>query len=410
MPRNLFQRNFLMLAGMLLLSLLILGAAFFSFTYRGLRLEHMILAERTAGVAVDLAEAAIANGSALDSSNMRIGLVSLARISGNRIQITDPDGIVISCSDAELICEHIGQPYSDFAPGAYTEAFSQGLAVAYHLPGLSFGADIYWFSIVKVFAAVSLIVLAIALGAAYLLTKRQVRPFLQMEKAVEQAEVARRDFMANVSHELKTPITAIAGFADALQDGIVPEEKIPRYLAAISDETSRLNRLIGRLLDVTRYDSLNYVKKRDDVFDINELIRGTLIAMEGAPVAISPLLPSNPIRVRGDADAISQVLHNLLDNAVKFSDIDSSVRVKLWKEERKAYVSVRNTGVPINPEDLPHIFDRFYKPDKSRSLDKKGLGLGLHIVRSIIDAHGETISVTSIDGVTEFVFTLTVDL
>ncbi|MDR0858573.1 MAG: cell wall metabolism sensor histidine kinase WalK [Oscillospiraceae bacterium] len=409
MPHNIFRRNFLILAGTLLLSLLILGTAFFAFSYRGLKMEHETLAQRTAGVAIDIAEVIIANGSALDDQNMRIGLVALARISGNRIQITDAEGVVIACSDAELVCEHLGRPYYDFVDNAYTEAFSRGFVVAYHLPGLTFGADIYWRSIVQVFLIASLTVLMVALGASYLLTKKQVEPFLNMQKAVAQAEDARRDFMANVSHELKTPITAIAGFADALQDGIVPEEKIPRYLAAISDETSRLNRLIGRLLDVTRYDGLNYVKKRDDVFDVNELIRRTLIAMDGAPIEISPLLPSDPIRVRGDADAISQVLHNLLDNAVKFSAEDSVIRVKLWKEERKAYVSVRNTGVPISAEDLPHIFDRFYKPDKSRSLDKKGLGLGLHIVRSIIDAHGELITVTSDKGVTEFTFSLTID-
>ena len=149
-------------------------------------------------------------------------------------------------------------------------------------------------------------------------------------------------------------------------------------------------------------------RRRD--FDVNELIISTLLNFETRAeekeLDVDLQLPEVHMLVTADPDAITQVLYNLLDNAIKFADRGSTLTVSLWKETSKAYVSVKDCGATIPPDDLPLIFDRFHKSDRSRSLDRDGVGLGLYLVKNILDAHNEDIAVTSRDGVTEFVFTL----
>ena len=145
-------------------------------------------------------------------------------------------------------------------------------------------------------------------------------------------------------------------------------------------------------------------------FDLTELILQTLLSFESRATRknldVDPQLPDNHIMVRADKDAITQVIYNLLDNAVKFAAPDSCITLRLYKEGGKAYVSIKDRGETIHPEDLPFIFDRFHKSDRSRSLDKDGVGLGLYLVKAIINSHDEDIAVKSADGMTEFVFTL----
>ena len=149
--------------------------------------------------------------------------------------------------------------------------------------------------------------------------------------------------------------------------------------------------------------------KRID-FDLTELTLQTLLSFESRATKknldVDPQLPDNHIMVHADKDAITQVIYNLLDNAVKFASPGSCITVRIYKDNGKAYVSVRDYGETIPPDDLPFIFDRFHKSDRSRSLDKDGVGLGLYLVKSIINSHDEDIAVTSRDGMTEFVFTL----
>jgi len=235
--------------------------------------------------------------------------------------------------------------------------------------------------------------------------------FNNMADSLERSEKQRNEFIANVSHELKTPMTTIAGFADGILDGTIPKEQEDKYLATIADETRRLSRLVRHMLSLSRMESQgsDLTKRRD--FDLNELIIRTLLSFDGRTeekgLDMQLQLPEDHMSVTADPDSITQVLYNLLDNAVKFASEGTAVTISLWKQGGKAYVSVKNRGETIPADDLPLIFDRFHKSDRSRSLDRDGVGLGLYLVKSILDAHNEDIAVTSRDGVTDFVFTLT---
>ena len=234
--------------------------------------------------------------------------------------------------------------------------------------------------------------------------------FNKMADSLEQSELRRSEFIANISHELRTPMTTIAGFADGILDGTIPPEEERKYLISIRDETRRLSRLVRDMLGVSQAKARAADASRRTVFDVSELIVQTLLSFEGRATRknldVDPQLPDNPILVRADKDAITQVIYNLLDNAVKFAAPGSCLILKLYKGSGKAYVSVKDFGETIPPDDLPFIFDRFHKSDRSRSMDKDGVGLGLYLVKTILNSHDEDIAVKSGDGMTEFVFTL----
>ena len=234
--------------------------------------------------------------------------------------------------------------------------------------------------------------------------------FNKMADSLEVAEERRSEFIANVSHELRTPMTTIAGFADGILDGTIPHEEEAKYLVSIRDETRRLSRLVRDMLDLSATRSKLSDPSRRTVFDLNELVLQTLLSFEDRATKknldVDPQLPESNIMVIADKDAITRVIYNLLDNAVKFANPGSCLTLRLYKDGEKAYVSIRDIGETIPPDDLPFIFDRFHKSDRSRSLDKEGMGLGLYLVKTIINSHDEDIAVKSEDGMTEFVFTL----
>lgn len=238
-----------------------------------------------------------------------------------------------------------------------------------------------------------------------------IESFNKMADSLEQAEKRRSEFIANVSHELRTPMTTIAGFADGILDGTIPTEDQQKYLRSIRDETRRLSRLVRDMLSVSQAKSSASDPRRRTVFDLTELILQTLLSFESRAnekkLDVDPQFPENHIMVKADKDAITQVIYNLLDNAVKFAKPGSCLILRLYKDCGKAYVSVKDFGETIPPDDLPFVFDRFHKSDRSRSLDKDGVGLGLYLVKTIINSHDEDIAVRSEDGMTEFVFTLT---
>ncbi|MDR3278444.1 MAG: HAMP domain-containing histidine kinase [Oscillospiraceae bacterium] len=235
--------------------------------------------------------------------------------------------------------------------------------------------------------------------------------FNAMADAIQRSETRRREFIANVSHELKTPMTVIAGFADGILDGTVPPENEQRYLGVISSETRRLSRLVRSMLDMSHLQSMDVTELRKNKFDIAEVLRVTLLGiggkLEDRRLDAETELPEETVLVFGDKDSVTQVVYNLLDNAVKFAAPGSAIRLALWKQGGRAFVSVENHGETIPEEEMPLIFDRFHKTDKSRS-GSDGVGLGLYIVKTILDNHNEDIFVTSGDGVTKFVFTLTI--
>ena len=234
--------------------------------------------------------------------------------------------------------------------------------------------------------------------------------FNNMASSLATLEDTRRTFLANVSHDLRTPMTTIAGYIDNILAGTIPPEKHEYYLNIIASEVRRLSRLVASLLDISRIQA-GERKFVMSSFDICELARQVLISFEQRidqkRLDVSFECQEDRMMVIGDRDAIHQILYNICDNAVKFSREGGAYRIHLREMNKKVYVTVYNEGQGIPAEDVPHIFDRFYKSDKSRSLDKTGVGLGMYISKTIIDAHGETISVSSKQGeYCEFTFTL----
>ncbi|MBR2489936.1 MAG: HAMP domain-containing histidine kinase [Ruminiclostridium sp.] len=233
--------------------------------------------------------------------------------------------------------------------------------------------------------------------------------FNAMADSLAQAEQKRSEFVANVSHELKTPMTTIAGFAEGILDGTIPPEKERESLQVISSETRRLSRLVRRMLELSRLQSSERVAAQEQ-FDVLEVLLRVLMSLEAKitekDLDVQTDLPDGPVMVWGDPDAVTQVCYNLLDNAVKFASPKGLLTLKITTKRGKAYISIGNEGETIPPQQLAHIFDRFHKADGSRSAHKEGVGLGLYIVKTILNTYKEDITVTSQDGFTEFTFTL----
>lgn len=235
--------------------------------------------------------------------------------------------------------------------------------------------------------------------------------FNNMASSLSRLEEMRRTFIGNVSHDLRTPMMTIHGFIDGILDGAIPPEKHAYYLNFIRGETERLSELINTLLDISRIQA-GERKFNMSAFDVCEMARLIIISFEQQldekKLNVEFECESEKMLVYADRDAIYQILYNICHNAVKFSREGGVYRVKIISREKKIYVSVYNEGQGIAPDELPYVFDRFYKSDKSRGLDKSGVGLGLYIAKTIIDAHGEEIWVNSVYGEScEFVFTLT---
>ncbi|MBQ4086799.1 MAG: HAMP domain-containing protein [Clostridia bacterium] len=234
--------------------------------------------------------------------------------------------------------------------------------------------------------------------------------FNHMAESIDQLENMRSSFIANVSHDLRTPMTTITGFVEGIIDGTIPEEKQKWYLSIVLDESKRLSRIVTDLLDLSKLEQGSFkIEPRE--FDINELIRLTIIKAEKRitekNIRLTVGFLTEHIMVLADRDAISRVLTNLFDNAIKFTQENGFIDVQAGNKDGKAYISIQNSGMGIEKKELLHIFDRFYKTDKSRSLDKNGAGLGLYIVKSILQAHGENICAESVPGeYTKFSFTL----
>ena len=225
--------------------------------------------------------------------------------------------------------------------------------------------------------------------------------FNDMARSLASSETMRRSFVANVSHELKTPMTTISGFVDGILDGTIPEDKHTQYLTVVSAETKRLARLVRSMLDLSKIDSGD-MKLNRKKFNISKIVFDTMLSfehrIEEKNIEIQGLDKIRPLTVNGDPDLIHQVVYNLIENAVKFVNPGGYISIKVYSRERQAYVRISNSGIGIPSEELPHIFERFYKTDKSRSIDKSGVGLGLFIVKTIIGLHNGGIDVRSAEG------------
>ena len=469
--KTVYARNLFTTLGILLLSFILLGVSFASITYNTtLQTERINMV----GTANEASHVMVATEKAwgVESLWMRMYLSSLSEASGYRILISDAEGTVVSCSDSELNCRHIGRyigqdvlglvtetgkffPRTDFS-GVYGEScFVVGIKITqidaddpYYI-FVSSTRDVMvggWRQFSWTFIAIAVTVMFVATVATLYTTKKLTRPLDEMAKAahrfakgdfsvrvdergdtdeigqladafnvmadsLERAEKERRELIANVSHELKTPMTTITGFADGILDGTIPRDKQDSYLRTISSEAKRLSRLVRGMLDISQLQSADTTKARSGSFDAAEVVRVTLLSLEkkitDRKLDVDLHLPEENIVVRGDQDAIMQVMYNLIENAAKFADEGTCLVIELWKQGPKAYFSVEDTGQTIPREELPLVFDRFHKTDKSRSMDRDGVGLGLYIVKTIIDSHNEDVFVTSEDGKTKFSFSMT---
>lgn len=470
-----FARLFSFIAGVVLLCVLFLGAGFRALMINYLMGETKESLSNNAASVAELASAYNTTGQMEDNWDFRMSLSFASQVAETDAVICDESGTVILCSCEELSCVHLGKQLdTGLTAGVLAdgETYSTGTLAGIYPEERSYVAtpvisqstgDAIGIVVVstpteesaqimapmfQIFLVTAGVVLLVALAATSILARHEsqqlkdladtahrfghgdlrarakVDPgstvemnelateFNNMAISLEQSETRRREFVANVSHELKTPMTTIAGFMDGMLDGTIPPERHRQYMQTVSDEVRRLSRLVRSMLDISRLQSQGVPEAKKRRFDLTEAVGQVLITFEqkindkGADVDVQ--MPDNGLYVWADSDAITQVIYNLIDNAVKFCPQKGQLWIRVTAEGGKARVVVGNTGPTIPPEELPLVFDRFHKMDKSRSVDRDGYGLGLYIVKTIIEGHGEDIFVTSQDGRTEFSFTLPV--
>jgi len=457
--------------GMVLLTLTLLGASLFSLSYNYIRQQRGEDLREKASTVARLSSHYLELNRFLNGEELRSLATFAASVSDVDFLICNTGGSVLLATDATLAGKTVTVPrgltnqvlsdglYSgrDSLGGLYGEkrivvgvpavlADGQTVGVVYAVTA-STSLDDIWRGFAGLFIMTALAVLMIAFMASSVTSMRLVQPIREMAQAtrrfadgdfdirirdygltdevgelavsfnnmaesLQQTERQRREFIANISHELKTPMTSIAGYTDGILDGTIPPENERQYLQIISDESRRLSRLVRRMLDVSQLQAIDPLKGGNH-FDLCESMRRVLISMErkitDRSLDVEADIPDAPILVLGDNDMITQVIYNLLENATKFAAPGSTLYLGVTTIDGKARVTVRNIGDTIPAEELPLLFERFHKSDKSRSEDKDGVGLGLYIVKTILEQHREKINVTSEDGVTTFTFSLRVE-
>ena len=465
-----FGRSFFTIATILLLSLVLLGTSF-QMLINDYMTDNTILGlQQDAQILADLAAAYSIDGS-LNSREFMLNLDIATQISSFDAVICNSDGNIVICSCYPSVCEHIGwhiderymqqvlQNGSDVATGVIKGLYNDSRYVVC-LPIVSNGSSsgIVMVStpviattqilnrISNLFLTTSSFVVLLAVAVASFFTRRESRPLQDMARAanafghgnldarvrvdestseemqelalafnnmatsLQKSEYQRQEFVANVSHELKTPMTTISGYVDGILDGTIPEQRHSYYLQIVSDETKRLSRLVRSMLDISQLQSQDIPEEKKMHFDLEEIMGQVLITFEkkitDKRLEVDVDMPDHPVCTIANKDYVTQVIYNLLDNAVKFCPEGKILGLRIREGGNKAYISISNEGETIPPEELPLVFDRFHKLDKSRSKNRDGWGLGLYIVKTIVCSHGENISVTSRDGKTEFTFTM----
>ena len=236
-----------------------------------------------------------------------------------------------------------------------------------------------------------------------------ITAFNRMSTELEKQDRARSDFIANVSHDLRTPLTTIMGYVRGVMDGTIPTEMQNQYLGVALSEGERMQHMIENNLDLSKYESGKFVPNMSE-FDLSEIIRSIAISMEKRirekNIVVQFKYESAENFVEGDESAIYRVVQNLFDNALKFAAINSEIEVSLKNKNNLVFCSIKNYGSSISEEEQKYIWDRYYKADSSRSYHKKGSGLGLYIVKSIINQHNQRITIKSDENSVEFEFTL----
>lgn len=484
-----YLRQVTVMLGLIILCMVLLGAGFFSLSYRHQLEEIQTTLDRNAGFISSYANAAITKGDSLSGEDFINYIYSAVRLTDTTVLVCNTKGQILCAAGVNLNEDLLnsstiadlsvpswavnqllnGKPYSGvttfgqlLSSKCYLtsevlsplvqdrvsgELISSGIPTGF----LFVAADAtsvldFLENTFQLFFITAVAVLLISLVICSITVQRMVDPlkgmcafahkfahgevdtriteytnrkdeigelaiaFNAMADSLAQAEQKRSEFVANVSHELKTPMTTIGGYVDGILDGTIPPERERKYLSLVSSEIKRLSRLVRSMLDVSRLQDQGIPPEKMVRFDVAECLGQVLITFEqkinDKHLDVAVNFPEYSVYAQGELDAITQVAYNLIDNAVKFCPPGGQLGLSLRESGSKVYVSVSNTGDTIPPEELPLVFDRFHKIDKSRSLNRDGWGLGLYIVKTIICSHGEDISVTSRDGKTEFTFTL----
>ena len=472
--RSLYKRQLAMMVGIVALSFTLLSTAFMMLSYRYIISEKRDAMERNAGYIAMFASSFYQQLRSEPFQNYvaSIALISdsyviVAAPDGEIIYATD--GVNFYAYENSKVTESVVSQVLE--RGSYAGMTSLGgifperrylasLPITVSLNNLSVTQGLVlvsadasslaemWSATATIFFFTAVVVLLIAFVASSLFSAHQARPLNEMAEAARKfgrgefdvrvtsyegrcdeistlaeafntmanslakVESQRSEFIANVSHELKTPMTTISGFAEGILDGTIPPEREKESLQIVVSETRRLSRLVRRMLDLARLNALteNTVTAQEQ-FDLTEVVSQVIISLEskitGRNLDVDVQMPDEKLMVWGDPDSITQVCYNLLDNAAKFAAAGTAITVQITKKDGKAYTTIRNLGSTIPKDELPLLFERFHKADYSRSMDREGVGLGLYIVKTILGNLKETITATSEDGVTQFTFTLT---
>ena len=467
-----FSRTFSTTVTILLLALILVGTSFQALVEDYLTESAVADLQQNCDAIASLASAYCSEGSLLNRDFM-VNLDVASRVSNADAIIFNADGRVMLCSDVLTGCSHQGLRLSDSyltkvlqnggdvstgtVPQLYEEPrFVVSSVIRDYITSEVLGivvvsrptydTSVILSKISNIFLMVSLLVMAVCFVAMLLILKRQSDPLKQMAtvarsfghgdldarvrladdypeevedlalafnnmaQELQKSEYQRKEFVANVSHELKTPMTTISGYVDGILDGTIPAERRSYYLQIVSDETKRLSRLVRSMLDISRLQDQTIGDDKKVQFDVEEMMGQVLITFEkkitDKKLDVDVDMPDHPVFTFASQDMMTQVTYNLIDNAVKFCPEGGTLGLKIRPAGSKIYISVANDGETIPAGELPLVFDRFHKIDKSRSQNRDGWGLGLYIVKTIVCSHGENISVSSRDGKTQFTFTL----
>ena len=467
-----FSRTFSATLIILLLALILVGTSFQALVEDYLTDTTVSELQQNGSAIANLAAAYYSEGNIMNWEFM-VNLDVASEVSGSDLIICNASGRIILCSDVLTGCDHHGlsvdQAYLDkvianrgdtatgLIKGLYQESrYVVSTPISDPETGKNLGIVIVsrptvatggvMTKLSSIFVMVSFLVVLICILAMGIIVSRQSDPLKQMARIarsfghgdlnarvrladdypeeiedlalafnnmateLQKSEYQRREFVANVSHELKTPMTTIAGYVDGILDGTIPEHRHRYYLQIVSDETKRLSRLVRSMLDISRLQDGVISEDKKVHFDMEEVVGQVLITFEkkitDKKLNVEVEMPDHPVYTFASQDMVTQVIYNLIDNAVKFCPEGQTLGLKITQGGGKIYVSVSNEGETIPAEELPLVFDRFHKLDKSRSQNRDGWGLGLYIVRTIVSGHGENISVTSRDGKTAFTFTM----
>ena len=468
-----FGRTFSTTILILLLALILVGTSFQALVEDYLTESAVTELQQNSDALASLASAYYSEGPLLNRDFM-VNLDVASQVSGADAIIFNADGRVLLCSDVLTGCSHQGLRLNDSylakvlanggdvatgtVPQLYDEPrFVVSSVIKDYVTGEALGVVVVsrptydtsaiMTKISNIFMMVSLFVMVLSFVVILIALKRQSDPLKQMAtvarssghgdldarvrladdypeevedlalafnnmaQELQKSEYQRKEFVANVSHELKTPMTTISGYVDGILDGTIPDERRRYYLQIVSDETKRLSRLVRSMLDISRLQDQSGIPDDKKVqFDVEEMMGQVLITFEkkitDKKLDVDVEMPDHPVYTFASQDMMTQVIYNLIDNAVKFCPEGGTLGLKIKPGGNKIYISVANDGETIPADELPLVFDRFHKIDKSRSQNRDGWGLGLYIVKTIVCSHGENISVSSRDGKTQFTFTL----